>query len=72
MVDLSAYTDIQLLTELVRRNGYGKAPINTSRFSPHSETLIAIGKDHTANISMDNDALRVLMSAPEEKGYLNA
>lgn len=57
---LEQYTDLELLAELVRRNGRSQAPVKTIRSADHSETIIGIGKDHVANIIMENEAAEIL------------
>jgi len=57
---LSKYSDIELLKELVTRNGKSEAPVKTKRYGPHFETLVAVGNDHTAKITMDDEAMEVM------------
>lgn len=49
---VSQATDVELLAELVSRNGHQKAPTMTRLYGPdHLETLVAIGKGGTARIA---------------------
>lgn len=45
----------QLLFELIQRNGKVDAPEKTKRYGLHFESLIAIGKDNTASITLSDD-----------------
>ncbi len=53
-------TDAALMRELISRNGYGQAPNRVSRISDSASVLIAIGNDHTADLTLTEDALAVL------------
>jgi hypothetical protein len=58
---VSQATDLELLQELISRNGHDKGPFKTVHIGGRNrETLVAIGKDHTAHIHFDQDALPVL------------
>lgn len=53
---LDEYTDRQLLEELVRRNPPKRSPVRTILNYPYDESLVAVGKDHTARITFPRDA----------------
>jgi hypothetical protein len=55
-MSLERYTDLQLLAELIRRNGTAAAPWQVVRGSPYTSVLVAIGKNHTAEIVMPEEA----------------
>ncbi|OBX36971.1 hypothetical protein A8U91_01319 [Halomonas elongata] len=58
MSDLST---IDLLAELIRRKGHGTDAPHTRRYAtPHLDYCIGIGKNHTADITLDEDALAEL------------
>ncbi|WP_280568235.1 hypothetical protein [Chromohalobacter sp. 296-RDG] len=54
-------SDIDLLAELIRRKGPGGATPHKRRIGiPHRDVCIGIGKDHAADITMEEDALAEL------------
>jgi len=55
---------LALLREIIKRNRHSEAPTKTVRHVPHRETLIAVGNDHTASITMDEETL-VLVLRPD-------
>ncbi|WP_163557574.1 hypothetical protein [Halomonas sp. NO4] len=57
---LSEYTDIELLRELLSRNRLQPTPYHRIFASPHQEAVVGIGADHTADITLDEDALALL------------
>ncbi len=59
---MDSYSDIELLAELVKRNlqRVTVAPSARQYATPHSDLCIGIGADHTADITMDDDALMEL------------
>jgi hypothetical protein len=62
MSDLSSFTDVQLLAEIVRRNGAYEAPTKVSLTKGEwQECVVGIGKDNTASIYIDSDALKMLL-----------
>ena len=62
MTELSNFTDVQLLTELIRRNGSCEAPTKISLTKGDwKECLVGIGKDNTASIYIDADAIKLLL-----------
>lgn len=61
MNNLSQYSDLDLLRELIRRNGHTEAATETKRYVPFRETLIAVGKDHTAEIIMCSETIDLLL-----------
>lgn len=51
-------SDIDLLAELIRRKGEGTpAPGIRGYVTPHYDFCVGIGKNHTADITLDNDAI---------------
>ena len=62
MNNLHQYSNLDLLRELIRRNGHTPAPISTVRSIPFRETLIAVGKDHTADITMCSETMDILLN----------
>ena len=60
---MDEYSDIELLAELIRRNqdNTHDAPSKREYFTPHYDVLIGVGKDHTADITLDHDAMSELM-----------
>lgn len=54
---MSGLTDIDLLAELVRRRGVGQSPKRREYRTPHYDVLIGIGRDNTADITLDGDSL---------------
>ena len=62
MTELSNFTDVQLLAELVKRNGAYEAPAKISLTKGEwQECLVGIGKDNTASIYIDSDAIKLLI-----------
>ena len=62
MTELSNFTDVQLLAELVKRNGAYEAPTKISLAKGEwQECLVGIGKDNTASIYIDSDAIKLLI-----------
>lgn len=59
---LSGFSTAELLKEIVRREGTIEAPTRTMRHTPHVETLVGIGPDHTAHIVIDMDGFRELVN----------
>ena len=57
---VSQATDLELLQELISRNGHEQAPTKVSRGRDFRESLVAIGKDETAYITFNRDALSAL------------
>ena len=55
--ELKQYSDIELLKELIQRNGHNDAPVATRRHGVWNETLIEIGSDETAKVLFTEDAL---------------
>lgn len=54
-MDLSNYTDEQLLMELVRRNGYDDAASRVVRSGVFYETWVGIGEDYSASLVMSEE-----------------
>jgi hypothetical protein len=63
---LKSYSDIVLLTELINRNGIGKAPSVTKRHGDWSEVLVAVGDDETAHITFPNEVIDNLRGTSDE------
>ena len=61
-------SDIELLAELMKRNHGQLNPTPKKRqfVSSHVELCIGIGRDHTANITIDVDALSELRQLTEQ------
>ena len=57
---ISQATDIELLAELVSRNGHAEAPTKTVRIRKFREVLVGIGTRETAHIVFHQDVLREL------------
>lgn len=56
---VSQATDLELLQELISRNGHAQAPTKVLRFDKQArETLVAAGKDETVTITFYPDALK--------------
>lgn len=51
-MEITEYTDAQLLSELIRRKKVKEAPKYTHRLGEHKEVLVGIGKDYVAYITM--------------------
>jgi len=60
-MNIEEATDIDLLRELVRRNGIGPAADTTSRNGQWDSILIGIGNDDTAEITLPRESSSVLM-----------
>jgi len=58
--NISSYTDIELLHELVKRNPTMEAPREVSYGVAMLETLVAVGKDETASIYLHEDAIKFM------------
>ena len=56
----SCMSNNDLLRELFKRNGLSSAPTKIELVSSHKECIIGIGKDHTASIIIDENALNEL------------
>lgn len=59
---LSETDEKLLLLSIIHRSVVLDAPKKTEYFTPHKEITVAIGKDNTARIILDNDALDELYS----------
>lgn len=56
-----------VLQDLKARGGtLGEAPYKTERFGKHYSVLIGIGKDHTAELTLNEDALQVLLGGDDD------
>ena len=55
--NLKPFTDLQLINELVHRNGIGDAPTKTIRCGEWCEVLVAAGNDETIYITFPDEAL---------------
>jgi hypothetical protein len=58
---MKQYSDIELLAELIKRNNIHEAPSSTIRYGKHYESLIAIGDNHTAFLTIIDDAYEHLI-----------
>mgnify|MGYP003506080657 CR=1 FL=1 len=67
-MSLANFSDEQLLSELIRRNGVTKAP--KQRTMRGLDILVGIGKNHSVWINIEADELDVLraMEARDVKG----
>ncbi|MFJ5538545.1 hypothetical protein [Vreelandella titanicae] len=56
---MDQFTDLELLAELLRRNSdrLTGSPVKRTYGTPHFDLCIGVGPDHTADITLDNDAL---------------
>ena len=54
-MNLKKATSEQLLSELISREGYSKAPTSVKFYSDYQEATIGIGNDNTAYIFFDLD-----------------
>lgn len=63
MITLDSATDEQLLLELIKRNGKDTAATRVVRHGEWYETLIGIGDDNTAYLTMDDSDYRALMES---------
>lgn len=52
---IEQFTDLELLRELVRRNGRAEAPWKVQRAVPFFSTLVALGNDDTVEIIWPTD-----------------
>jgi hypothetical protein len=59
-MSIKDYTDEQLLSELIKRNKPSKAPHTTRLSSTAMQSIIGIGKDNTAFITLHIDDMQVL------------
>lgn len=70
-------TNIELLAKLINQERVANkgtlhdAPVKTERFGKHYSVLIGIGKDHTAEITLTDDALEALDSIVNEPSHFN-
>lgn len=58
---------IELLTQLIADETPGQAPSVTARHGTHYEFLIAIGNDHTAHVTMTDEAMEALSAIQDDK-----
>jgi hypothetical protein len=64
-------TDLQLINELIKRNGYCDAPCITRREGIWHEVLVEAGTDETVMITFHDDALKeIKMQADNTKDTL--
>jgi len=59
-MNIDQFSDIELLCELVKRNGKATAAHTTRRQGVHYETLVAVGKDNCAYIVLTDDGFEEL------------
>lgn len=67
MDDLNDYSDIELLKELIKRNGFQPAPTRTQRHGEWHSTIVGIGKDEIAEICLTDEAMRELSLSQIDK-----
>ena len=65
-MNISSYTDIELLNELVKRSDVLESPQVTSWGEGMLEALVAVGNDETASIFLHEDAIK-FMDKPVDK-----
>jgi hypothetical protein len=53
-------TDVELLRELLCRHKPSKAPHTTKRYGVHYQADIGVDNDHTIELNLCEDALRIL------------
>ena len=59
---ISKATDLELLRELINRNGTQVAPTKSVRHVPFTSTIIAVGKDDVAEIVMPKETLDLVLN----------
>ena len=57
---IETFSDEQLLFELVRRNGFQRAPKKVEYCGDWMTSTVGIGKDHSVSITMDADEFKEL------------
>ena len=57
---IETFSDEQLLFELVRRNGFQRAPKKVEYCGDWMISTVGIGKDHSVSITMDEDDFKEL------------
>lgn len=62
---LESRTTLELLAEIVTREGVGPCPIRSSYVGEWHETLVAVGDDHTAQIRFDDDTKDLIIPTAE-------
>ena len=65
-MSLRAYSQVELLRELLDRAGTTPAPSKVEFFGTHVNAVIGIGKDHHATITLDAEALEELTGKSEQ------
>ena len=65
-LELKEFTTVELLREIMSRERIAPGPFRREFVSPHVEAVVGIGKDHTATISVDEEALEVLFEKPKQ------
>lgn len=53
---IDIFTDIELLNELIKRNGKSAAPSKIQLAGPWFSTIVGIGKDNVAEIIFTDEA----------------
>jgi len=59
--NLKNTTDLQLLSELIRRNGVDTASAVTRRSGDWTESIIGVGVDNVAYITMTDESLEKIL-----------
>ena len=57
---IETFSDEQLLFELVRRNGFQRAPKKVDYCGDWMTSTVGIGKNHSVSITMDSDDFKEL------------
>ena len=57
---IETFSDEQLLFELVRRNGFQRAPKRVDYCGDWMTSTVGIGKNHSVSITMDEDDFKEL------------
>lgn len=69
--ELEAFSDLELLAELISRSKLAEAPPVTRRYGDHREALIVVGVNHCAHLVLSGEGLRALESG-EAQAELDA
>ena len=67
-MELQEATTEQIITELIKRNGTIDAPRETKYFTSHKEVLLEIGKDETAHLILDKEAVDEVCKIAKRQG----
>jgi len=50
----------ELLFEILKRGNISEAPMKTIRYGKHFDTVVGIGNDHVAFVTIDDEGLKKL------------